>query len=486
MTARDTVAPPARLRLRVLSAADVDRLHAATLDHLAQTGALVESAAALDVLAHAGAGVDRTQRMAKLPAALVERALAQAPRSFVLAGRRPENDMAVDGRRCLLGAGGLAANVLDETGGDARPGTAADFARPATAADLTVACTVADYLPEVAFVLAPPVRALDVPDGARTLRELELCLGATGKHVQLGTPLSPAEAAAAVAMATVVAGSAAEMRRRPPLSLRGMGPCALDAALVFAAHGLPSGALAATPGPAPEDLTAALVLMNAAVLAAATVVQLAHPGAPFFYAAQPELLGWRALLRGPAASLFALACSQLAERYGLPVSSSVMTAAAPQPGWQASAENAFAASSGTWAPSDMLVGAGLLGGGAVYSHQQMVMGSETFSWTAKIAQGIAVDDETIALETIREVGMGGNYLSARHTRAHIKDVWRPRLLDRSPWDAWVRSGRPDACQRASELTHEILTTHQVPPLEPGQTAELARIVAEVGHGKETT
>ena len=59
-----------------------------------------------------------------------------------------------------------------------------------------------------------------------------------------------------------------------------------------------------------------------------------------------------------------------------------MTTAAPQSGWQASAENAFAASSGTWAPSDMLVGAGLLGGGALYSHQQMVLDSETFSWTA--------------------------------------------------------------------------------------------------------
>jgi trimethylamine--corrinoid protein Co-methyltransferase len=116
----------------------------------------------------------------------------------------------------------------------------------------------------------------------------------------------------------------------------------------------------------------------------------------------------------------------------------------------------------------------------------MVMDGEAFSWTAKIAQGIAVDDETIALETIREVGMGSNYLSARHTRDHIKDVWRPRLLDRSPWDAWVRSGKPGAYQRATELTHEILATHEAAPLEPGQTAELARIVAKVDHGKETT
>jgi trimethylamine--corrinoid protein Co-methyltransferase len=471
------VSSPAALKLRVLSAADAERLHGAALGYLAQTGVLIESTAALDLLAQAGATVDREKRVAKPAAELVERAVAQAPRSFVLAGRRPENDVVVDGRRCLLGAGGLATKVLDEVGAQARP---------ATAADLTAACTVADYLPEVAFVMAPPVRALDVPDGARALRELELCLGATGKHVQLGTPLSPAEAAAAVAMATVVAGSPGELRRRPPLSLRGLGPCALDAALVFAAHGLPCAAVAAVPGPAPNDLSAALALMNAAVLAAATVVQLAHPGAPFFYAAQPELLGWRPLLRGPAASLFALACSQLAERYGLPLSASVMTTDAAEPGWQASAENAFAASSATLAPSDMLVGAGLLAGGAVYSHQQMVMDSEAFSWTAKIAQGIAVDDETIALETIREVGMSGNYLSARHTRDHSKDVWRPRLLDRSPWDAWVRSGKPGAYHRASELTHEILATHEVAPLEPGQTAELARIVAKVDHGKETT
>ena len=148
-------------------------------------------------------------------------------------------------------------------------------------------------------------------------------------------------------------------------------------------------------------------------------MQLAHPGAPFFYAAQPEPPGRRPALRGAAAVLFAVACSQLAERCGLPLSTAVMTTDATAPGWQASAENAFAALSGTLAPSDMLVGAGLLGGGGVYAHQQMVMDGEAFSWTAKIAQGIAVDDETIALETIREVGMGGNYLGAApHARPH--------------------------------------------------------------------
>ena len=87
------------------------------------------------------------------------------------------------------------------------------------------------------------------------------------------------------------------------------------------------------------------------------------------------------------------------------------------------------------------------------------MDSEVFSWTTFIAAGIDVDEETIALDAIKQVGIGGNYLGQRHTRRHMKDVWRPRLLDRTMWDAWIASGREGAYEKATALAEQLLAEH---------------------------
>ena len=281
-----------------------------------------------------------------------------------------------------------------------------------------------------------------------------------------------------------MAGSAAEARRRPPLSLVAIGE-RLDAALVFAAEGLPVGGVACVPAPqAPADLAAALVLAHAAALAACAAVQAAAPGAPVFYVAQPRAMGWR--LGTAQHNLFALAAGQLAARVGLPFVTSVFTTSSPEPDWQASTENTFAGLSGALARAAVVAGAGLLAGGEIFSCEQLVMDAELFSVVAKIAAAAEVDDETIALETIAKVGIGGNYLSERHTRRHMKEVWRPRLLDRSPWDAWVAGGRQGSYDKAIDYVQMIIDEHMVTPLSDSVAAELETISATGDHGKEPT
>jgi trimethylamine--corrinoid protein Co-methyltransferase len=414
-------------------------------------------------------------------AAAAEEALAAAPRAPVLGGRVEAHDVTLGEGRCRLAGGGPAARVCPREGGDPRP---------ATAADLEEACRLADALPEVAVVSGPPARAA----GETALGELAACLAATSKHVQAVALRTAGEARAAVRLAHAVAGSADEARRRPPLSLRAGGD-GLDAALVFARAGLPVAVVAprcgAAPGAtaaaaalqdarpvSPADIGAALVRHHAAVLDACAAVQAAAPGAPFLYLADPALAGLPPA--GPAAVIFQLAAVQLAARSGLPVYAAGLATSAHESDWQASTQGALATLVATAARADLTGGAGTLGSGAAFSLQQLVMDSEIFSWNAAIAAGIAVDDETIALDTIAEVGIGGNYLGQRHTRRHMKDVWRPRLLDRSMWDAWIASGCEGAYEKATALVEESLGEHAVEPLGDELRGTLARIVAEAG------
>jgi trimethylamine--corrinoid protein Co-methyltransferase len=401
-----------------------------------------------------------------------------APSSFTLGGRAGGHDVALGAGQCWLATGGPAGRVRPRAGGGPVL---------ATSTDLDAACRLADALPEVAVLHGPPVHAA----AETALTELARCVAGTSKHVQIVTLRSAAVAEAAVAMATAVAGSEAARRHCPPLSLCG-GPEALPAAIVFARAGLPVGVVAppaagakgtaagasGSPVTAAPDLAAALVRHHAGVLVACATVQAAAPGAPFIYLAAPALAGLSPAV--PEAAVFEIAATQLAAHVGLPVSAVAMATASHEPDWQACTQNAMAALGTLAARGDLTVGAGTLGGGLVFSAQQLVMDSEIFSWNAQIASGIPVDDETIALDAIKQVGIGGNYLSQRHTRRHLKEVWRPRLLDRSTWDAWVASGEEGAYEKATALVSRLLAEHDVVPLSDEVSATLQRIIAEVG------
>jgi trimethylamine--corrinoid protein Co-methyltransferase len=156
------------------------------------------------------------------------------------------------------------------------------------------------------------------------------------------------------------------------------------------------------------------------------------------------------------------------------------TAGAEQPGWRSSVETTFATLTSALGSPVLLCGAGLLAGGRVFSPRQLVLDCESHAVCARIARGIEVDEETVAQETIAAIGIGGNALAQRHTRRHMRDVWRPRVFDRSSLEAWQREGKVDSERKAGELAALILTEHRVPPLEAEKAETLARIIATSG------
>ncbi len=460
--ARPILATQARLALRVLSEEDVARVHAAALELLGAAGAAAEAAA------------------------------QSTPSTLVLAGRAPEHDVTLGAGLVWLaagaataGPGGVPERVRRLAGGDSVP---------ATLSDLDDAVLLADALPEVAILAGPPLRAA----GVQAHEALARCLSGTSKHVMAGLLTSAADADVAIQMAVAVVRSDEEVRRRPPLSLCG-GADALDAALVFARAGLPAGVVLTPPdaaagvpslpsapsataglssSEAAPDLGPTLVRHHAGVLAGCAAVQDAAPGAPFFYTAAPSAAGLPAA--GPSASVFQLAAAQLAARVGLPLVAGGLRTTSHEPDWQACQQDAFASLSTTASGADVTGGAGLLGAATAFSPQQLVMDTEIFSWNAKIAAGVDVQEETIALDTIKQVGIGGNYLGQRHTRRHMKRVWRPRLLDRSTWDAWIASGKEGAYEKATALAGRLLAEHACVPLGAEARGVIERIIAGPG------
>jgi trimethylamine--corrinoid protein Co-methyltransferase len=128
------------------------------------------------------------------------------------------------------------------------------------------------------------------------------------------------------------------------------------------------------------------------------------------------------------------------------------------------------------AGAEMMSGCGLLDGSKTLSYAHLLMEAEVYGIVQKVAGGIVVDDETLALDVIRKVGPSGTYLAEKHTRAYMSEIWRPGVWDRTPYDAWLATGRKGALENAEEGAREILRTHVPDPLPDDVQAELRRLV----------
>ena len=235
----------------------------------------------------------------------------------------------------------------------------------------------------------------------------------------------------------------------------------LEANLVAAEHGLASGfmpmPLAAGTGPA--TLAGNLVVQNAEALSGVVLLQLAFPGVPCFFAGAPSVIDLKTggyTGGSPEDYLLAAASTQLAHFYGLPMAMGTMATGAKEPDWQAAIDDSLSTFASVMSHADMMNGAGLLNGSKILSYPHMVMETEIYGIVQKVADGIVVDDETLALDVIKKVGPNGTYLAEKHTRRHMKEIWRPNVWDRTPYDTWLREGKKGALEKATEIADDIL------------------------------
>lgn len=469
-----------RRPLRLVSDADLRCIHEATLDVLATVGCVYHSARALDVLEEQGAVVDRRSTVATLPPEVVERALATLPRAVTLAGRDPVYDLPLDGEHAYLTVDGCAVKVR-EADGSVRPSRKADVGR---------AARVADALDNVSATAAV-VSALDRPEATRALHELDACLRASGKHAVAVSVRDAAEARWLVRLAEAVAGGTHELRARPlftcvlctvsPLHQEHGG---MDVAFTLAAAGVP---LMLYPMPllgatAPVTPAGAAVVANAELLAAVTAVQLAVPGAPLIHAGGPTTLDMRSgayAAAVPEAMLLRALQARMAAFYGLPAGLGYGGTGAREPDARAASENALTMLLEFLAGADFVFGCGLLAGSQVHALEQLVIDDEVFGIVTRLVRGVTVDDEQLALGLIHETahGLGGStYLSAPHTRAHSRALWRARLGETGSYEAWLAAGAPSTAARARARVDEILAAPW-PPFPEDLGRELDGILA---------
>ncbi len=104
------------------------------------------------------------------------------------------------------------------------------------------------------------------------------------------------------------------------------------------------------------------------------------------------------------------------------------------------------------------------------------MCNDTIGFLRAMTAGVVVDDETLALDVVEELGPTGSYLSHEHTLRHYKEPFYSKLADKGPYSTWVDKGATTMEQRAARMVDKILATHKPQPLPPDVQAMIQMII----------
>lgn len=116
--------------------------------------------------------------------------------------------------------------------------------------------------------------------------------------------------------------------------------------------------------------------------------------------------------------------------------------------------------------------------GITFDLVQLVWDHEIAEMILHSLRGVPVNDTTLAVDIIKEMGIGKDYLSHPTTFDNMHSQSRANLIDRRMRDDWLSSGGKDAYRRSQEKVFDILENYEPPPLPADVLKRIRLIVTE--------
>lgn len=141
------------------------------------------------------------------------------------------------------------------------------------------------------------------------------------------------------------------------------------------------------------------------------------------------------------------------------------------------------------AGANIIYGLGMLEMGMTISHAQLMMDAEMAEMMLFSMDGIVVNDETLSVDVIKEVGPRGDFLSHMNTFENMNIQSRPKLIDRLTRDQWKEAGSLNMEKRAALAAKKLLEEWHPTHLSEEQIKRIRAVVnkAERDYGvKEST
>ncbi len=461
-----------------LTQAQMERIHEAALQALETIGLADAPQSGIDYLVGAGCTLGEDGRI-RFPRALVEDTIAKANRSVTLYSRNGKTDLELSGTKVHYGTAGAAVSMVDVDGRNYRD---------STVQDLHDASRICEQLDNIHFVQRPMV-CRDIADNLEMdLNTIYAACAGTFKHI--GTSFTePSHVAPAMEMIHMIAGGEDKWRERPFIS---NSNCFVVPPMKFATEscevmeavikaGMPvlllsAGMAGAT---APSTIAGAITQATAECLAGLVYVNAVVPGAPAVFGTWPFGLDLRtgAMSVGSGEqALLSAGCAQMHNFYNLPGGTAAGASDSKLPdmqaGWEQMCSNVMTGLSGA---NMIYEAAGMHASLLGFCLESLILGDDLIGQAQRCVRGIEVSDETLALDQIAEVCMGGpgHYLGTDATLSRMQaDYVYPTFGDRTSPKEWAELDKPDLIEKAIARKNEILSSPSAANFDPLLDAEI--------------
>lgn len=453
----------------------LDRLHGATLEILEDVGVRFQDSEALQILDNGGASVDGN--LARIPAWRVEWALRAAPKQLTLFDQEGNPAIRLRGRRSYYGNGSDLPYIIDHRTGERRR---------AVLQDVHEMIQLLEELGHIDFVMSGFLPS-DVPVSKAERLQMQAMLRYTNKPIVYVTT-DLAQTKDLIAMAEAVAGGAESLRVRPfaacyinitnPLR---HNPESIRKLIWLSQKGLPFNyrpSLVTRGISTPLTGAGFLAVNNAAGLAGLVLSQLVREGTPFIRdSCAGGTFDMRHMVGQQSAPEIRGFNEDMLHYYGLPGFGIGGTAEAKTIDAQAAFEAALTLITSVQAGAHLIHDVGYLDNAATGSLVQLVICHEMIGWIKAYMEPLAVTEETLALDAIREtVARDGDFLSSENTAQHFRDDYYPELAARCDYRSWVEAGSESLEEKAHARVQAILKQPAEELLDPEQGAAVQAIV----------
>ena len=456
------------VRFEMLSQDQLQALFDGVLHVLENIGLDVHHDEAREILKKTGAWVEGIR--VRVPQYLVKRSLEMAPRSFTIYARdgNPEHDIHIGPGRAHFGPGPTPPNFIDVETLERRP-----YIKD----DARIVATVVDALPNIDFCESLGTVSDVHPDLAASYEFAEMFPNTSKPIVAWSFGWDDSEDIHKIAVAE--AGGQEAFEKRPnyvhycePLSPLVSTFEAVDKLIFAAKNRVP---LVFTPCPlagGTAPMTAAGIIIQAAAESwmGCTLAQAIQPGVPFFMGGVLSVMDMNAMILSygaPELSLMMAGATELAHYAGIPLWQTGGCTDSKVLDEQAALEGSISCFFSALSGGDLCHDVGYTESGITGSILQTVMMDEAIGYSRRITRGIEVNEDTLATDTIHNVGPDGHYLYEEHTHRYFRtEFWYPNLCDRHNFEEWEEAGKTKMRDRVIERTRDILSSHKPSAIKP--------------------
>ncbi len=462
-----------RPTLSFLSAEDKEKIHSAAFRILGEIGMKILHDEALELLVDAGCTAAE-DRMVKIPAELVQQAIDSAPDRIAIFDRQGSQVMNLGGHRSYFGTGSDLIYALDAQTMQRHPCVLDDVAR---------AARVADALPNIDFIMSF-AHPSDFPARRAYLLSFQAMAANCSKPI-VCTAAGREDLSQMWQIAVILRNGEDELRSKPyaiyygePISPLKFPAESLDKLLFCAEKSIP---VIYSPAPiagstAPMTIAGHVAQGLAECFCGLVIHQLKSKGAPFIMGMGPAVLDMsttQCSYNAPEYLLAYMAIVEMSHYYNLPNWGYAGTSDSQIPDEQASFEAGLLTFLSQMAGSNLNHDVGYLDFGRTGSLEMIVMLDEIIDQVRRLYRGIPVDDDTLAVDVIREVGSQSNFLIQPHTLKYLRATqWRPKLISRTGYEEWQAAGGTSLLARAQKKVEQILAEHEPVAIPAGQAQKI--------------